>query len=226
MSEQTLSDKVDQLIRPGKVVKRQPDMHRVQVELADTPGGAMVTDWLPCVVPCGFDDCDYHLPDIGAYVVCIFRGNGMSDGFVLGCYYGGNKPPVTSGEKWHHKFKDGTFIEYDREEHKLTANVQGDIEAIATGNVTINTQGNETKTTQGNVSNSSQGSNSMSSQAGINLNAPSIAMGGAGGGATSGLINGNLRVTGDVIVNGISFLGHVHDKVTTGGDLSGVPVGG
>ena len=85
-----------------------------------------------------------------------------------------------------------------------------DVEASVTGNVEVTLQGNG-KVTAG-------GALELTSAAKIGLNTPALSMGGSGGGGTEAATQGNIRhrgnitVTGgDVTVNGISFLAHVHD---------------
>ena len=129
---------------------------------------------------------------------------------MLGSMYGAQMPPVSSGDKFHRTFSDGTTLEYDRAAHKLRASVRGDVEASVTGNVEVTLQGNG-KVTAG-------GALELTSAAKIGLNTPALSMGGSGGGGTEAATQGNIRhrgnitVTGgDVTVNGISFLAHVHD---------------
>ena len=116
--------------------------------------------------------------------------------------------------------RDGTTLEYDRAAHKLRASVRGDVEASVTGNVEVTLQGNG-KVTAG-------GALELTSAAKIGLNTPALSMGGSGGGGTEAATQGNIRhrgnitVTGgDVTVNGISFLSHVHD--CPHGGATGVP---
>lgn len=48
---------------------------------------------------------------------------------------------------------------------------------------------------------------------------------GINSGAGPVAITGVVQVTGDVVINGISFMGHMHTGVVTGGDDTGIPVG-
>lgn len=186
--------KMNELARVGFVVSRQPEKHRVRVEFRDTVTAKLVSGWLPVLVPRASADMAFDLPDVGDQVLCLFLGNGLEEGFVLGSMYGAQMPPVSSGDKFHRTFSDGTTLEYDRAAHKLRASVRGDVEASVTGNL------------------------ELTSAAKIGLNTPALSMGGSGGGGTEAATQGNIRhrgnitVTGgDVTVNGISFLGHVHD---------------
>ena len=83
---------------------------------------------LPIMVKQTKDNKDYWVPDIDEPVICIFLPTGIESGFILGAYYNQkDKPPVTDQNKRTVKFKDGTIIEYDRKQHKLTADVKGDM---------------------------------------------------------------------------------------------------
>ena len=131
-----LYDLICQMVRVGFVSVRDPDRHRVRVEFQDITGGAIVSDWLQVLAPRAWDDQEYDLPDEGEQVLCLFLPFGRERGFVLGSMYGAASPPVTSGDKWHRKFKDGTWLEYDRASHELTGVVVGDVNLSAGGSIT------------------------------------------------------------------------------------------
>ncbi|MBD5640941.1 MAG: phage baseplate assembly protein V, partial [Desulfovibrio sp.] len=151
---------------------------------------------LPVLCPRACEDMQYDLPDIGDQVLCLFLPYGLEQGFVIGAMYGKKAPPVQSGDKWHRVFKDGTTLEYDRAEHKLTANVQGDVELVATGNVTMQ----------------AQGPISASSQDSITAQAPRVQISGT---------SGNMEMqSGDVRASSISLVHHVHTCPACGADTS------
>ena len=133
--------KMNELARVGFVVSRQPEKYRVRVEFRDTVTAKLVSGWLPVLVPRASADMAFDLPDVGDQVLCLFLGNGLEEGFVLGSMYGAQMPPVSSGDKFHRTFSDGTTLEYDRAAHKLRASVRGDVEASVTGNVEVTLQG-------------------------------------------------------------------------------------
>ena len=149
--------KMNQLFKVGYVTARRPEKHRVKVEIRDTVKKTLVTKFLPVLVPCACSDLHFDLPAIGDEVLCCFLPNGLEQGFVIGSLYGKQDPPVKEADKFHRLFKDGTFIEYDKENHKLTCDVKGDVEIICKGNFTINSKGNV----------KIQGGGSMDVQAGI-----------------------------------------------------------
>lgn len=75
---------------------------------------------------------------MGELVVCGFYEDDWDTGFVLGAIYNHkDKPPVEDKDKLVIKFKDNTFIEYDRKNNKLTIFVQGDINITAIGHIVI-----------------------------------------------------------------------------------------
>lgn len=194
MEPEQLSDLLAQCIRPGTVTARDAAKLRVQVRCADTVTAPLVTDWLPVLVSRACGDCQYDLPDVGDAVLCLFLPHGREAGFVLGSFYSGGVPPVADGDKWRRTFRDGTTLEYDRKAHKLTADVRGDVDVTATGSVT------------GRI----KGAVSISSAAQIALTAPAMSLGGDGG-STEADMRGTFRLQdGDIIVEGISFLKHVH----------------
>lgn len=195
MTDEQLRDLMAQMIRVGFVSARQPERMRVCVELRDTPTAALVTDWLPVLCSRASGDLAYDLPDVGDQVLCLFLPYGLEQGFVLGAMYGKAGPPVSSGDKWHRKFSDGTVLEYDRAAHRLTADVQGDVRLATSGGLEAEVGG----------------AVSITGKAGMTLMAPSMQMGGKGGG-TQAAMQGTFQLKdGDIIVEGISFLHHVHD---------------
>lgn len=117
--------KETKIVRIGTVSSTNPETATVKVVFSDIDN--MVTTDLPVIVPQGIKNKYYAMPDVGENVLCIFIGQGVGDGFCLGCFYTPSViPPVSNQNKVHYAFEDGTFIEYDREEHKLTADVNGD----------------------------------------------------------------------------------------------------
>lgn len=195
MTDEQLKDLMAQMIRVGFVSARQPKRMRVRVELRDTPTAALVTDWLPVLCPRASGDMAYDLPDVGDQVLCLFLPYGLEQGFVVGAMYGKGSPPASSGDIWKRRFSDGTALEYDRAAHKLTADVRGDVRLETTGGLEA----------------AVAGAVSITGKAGMTLMAPSMQMGGMDGG-TQAAMQGTFRlIDGDIIVEGVSFLHHVHD---------------
>jgi phage baseplate assembly protein V len=145
------------LIRYGKISSVNPSLAMARVAFADKPDGSgnpMISQLLPIIVPGSLKNKHYHIPDVNEDVLCLFLPNGLQRGFILGSFYNvNNPPPVTSGDKEHVTFSDGTVVEYDRAAHALTVNVQGTVNVTATGgvNVTGNVNVTGTITASGNV---------------------------------------------------------------------------
>ena len=125
-----------ELIKVGVVTNTYPDEAKVRVKIVSSDDE--ISYKLPVVVRKTQDDKDYWMPDIGEHVVCLFLGNGVEDGFVLGAIYSDkDKVPVESQDKWHKTFKDGTTIEYDRKSHVLSIHSVGDIAIVSDTHITL-----------------------------------------------------------------------------------------
>lgn len=124
------------MIKVGKVVAIDEKTCKVRVQLLDNDG--VITYWLPVIVNKSKDDKFYWLPDIDEEVLVAFLDNGIEQGFVLGAAYNEkDKTPIQDKDKYHIRFADGTVIEYDRKNHKLTIDCKGDIEIRASGNIKL-----------------------------------------------------------------------------------------
>jgi len=63
---------------------------------------------------------DYYMPSVGDQCLCLFLGNGMEDGFILGTLYSINNKPNTSGQIVRKvQFGDGGYIEYSQGDLKI-----------------------------------------------------------------------------------------------------------
>lgn len=202
----------------GTVVARDPDKHKVRVQFPDHDN--MVSDWLPVGVQKSLGDFDYWLPDLQTQVACLMDENYEFGVVVCAIYSDADLPPISNPDLFYKQFKDGTNIQYDRAAHKLSANVQGDVELTTTGTVTSDSQGLTT----------------IKAAAGIVLQAPSINMASYNGTAGAGTINGTLHVTGNITgdaevrdsVRTMSgdraiYNGHTHPENGEGGGTTNQP---
>lgn len=69
------------------------------------------------------------MPEPGDHVLCIFRGNGLSDGFCLGSLYDGSYDMPADQSQRGIYFEDGSYAYFDKN--------TGSIEIKAIGNVRI-----------------------------------------------------------------------------------------
>ena len=95
---------------------------------------SLVSWWLPVMQPKTLADQVYWMPDVEEHVVCLMDEH-SEFGVVMGAIYSAaDSPPVASLDKLHIRMKDGSSIEYDREEHQLAVHVVG-------GDVTLQVDG-------------------------------------------------------------------------------------
>lgn len=208
MTEQQIADRMAQMIRVGFVSARQPERMRVRVELRDTVNAGLVTDWLPVLCPRASRDMVHDLPDVGDQVLCLFLSYGLEQGFVLGAMYGRQSPPVTSGDKWHRTFSDGTTLEYDRASHTLSGKIQGHMNLSCTGNMTLEAPLVYVRGTLVNTAKDGSAGKSVFS-----------------GGMT--VTDGGINVLGaDVVASGVSLVSHLTTGVQPGSGQSSNPAGG
>lgn len=125
-----------QFIRHG-IITSVLTNNTARVQFPDLDG--IVSYDLPILVPNAGKNQNQTPPDVGCSAVCLMMPTGHSDGFILGCYYDGQKSaPIGSlSKKLHWTFEDGTVLEYDVAKHQLFADVKGAIEAKATTTSTL-----------------------------------------------------------------------------------------
>ncbi|GHV50442.1 baseplate protein [Synergistales bacterium] len=127
-------------VRDGHVSSYDPATHTARVVFADK--GDMVSYPFQVIVPNSLKNRDEVHLDVGEHVVCVCLGNGIETGFVLGSLYDAkNSPTVADKDKRVTIFEDGTSVEYDRKEHKMTVNVKGDVSVDIKGSAVVNVEG-------------------------------------------------------------------------------------
>jgi phage baseplate assembly protein V len=116
------------LIRIGTVSSINYRQGKLRVCFEDQD--SIVTDELPML------SFEYEMPKIGEPVLCLFLGNGISNGFCLGRYYYDSDLPVEYGQDIYFKrlLKDAT-IKYDRAAKTYTLIAK---EIVFNGNLQIN----------------------------------------------------------------------------------------
>ncbi len=170
------------MLRFGIVTNVDEKRAMVRVNFQDMDG--TISYWLPVLVPKSHKDRYYYMPDIGEHVVCLMDET-CEEGVVLGAIYSeADNPPERSKDKYHIKFADGTTIEYDRAEHKLRADVKGDVSIKVTGRCDVNCQNQIF----------------IRSATNITIQAPSLNM--KGGSPAEGEFEGNFRIRGNLYVYG------------------------
>ena len=131
---------VENIIRIGIVTQVYDDRATVRVQFPDDD--EEVSWEFPVLQRKTLRDKDYWLPDIGEHVVVVMLPYGQEQGFVIGALYSdAERPPESTRDKKVIVFEDGTRIEYDRKNHKLYADVKGDVEVKVSGELTAEVQG-------------------------------------------------------------------------------------
>ncbi len=166
----------------------------VRVQLPD--GDNMVSAPLRVLQRRSLKDKAQCLPDIGEPVACLFSGQGLESGVVLGAHYSTQTPaPGQQASTDYVVYEDGTEIWYDRKAHKLIARVRGEVSIRSLGELVAE------------------------SASSITLKAPHIRLEGE-----VSVLKGSLSVPdGDVSGGGVSLGEHTHGGVESGPAESGPP---
>ncbi|MDR0476764.1 MAG: phage baseplate assembly protein V [Desulfobulbaceae bacterium] len=125
------------VLRFGTVTEVDEKAGAARVKIDDA--GGTVTAPLRVMQRRALKDQEQSLPDIGEHVACLFSGQGFEQGLIIGAHYSDKNPsPARPAHVWYYKFEDNTEIEYDRQEHRLTMNISGDIIIKARGTIKMN----------------------------------------------------------------------------------------
>lgn len=114
------------LVRVGVVSSINHASGRVRVTFPDKD--KIVTDELPLLA------FEYNMPAVGDAVLCLFLGNGLSNGFCLGKYYSDNNQPIESGDIFY-KDLGGAVCKYNKSTKTLTISADN---IVINGDVSIN----------------------------------------------------------------------------------------
>lgn len=210
-----LESKQANMNRVGKVTALLPEKGMVRVEFGDR--SELVSYELPVVVKQTLKNKDSYMPDIGEHVTCMFLGNGVEQGFVLGAIYSdADTAANTDPNKRGVTFEDGTEVYYDRVANKLNIIVAGNgLVEVTCKEATINADTSVlVDTPQATFTGAVTVQGLFTYQAGMN--------GSGGSGAT---LNGDFRVVGSAFQHNSKNVGstHTHTGVTPGSGNTGTP---
>ena len=166
--------------RFGEVVAVDEKTGTARIKLPD--GEGLVSMPLRVCQRRTLKDQAQELPDVGEHVACLFTGQGFEQGLILGAVF--SEPDPSPGRPPHVDYRiyeDGTEIEYDREEHKLTANVKGSADVQADKDVNLRSKTVLTL----------QGDNQ------INLATPTLMIGGLDGGSCDTTMTADIKHRGE-----------------------------
>lgn len=184
---------------------------------------SITTDWMPIVFPYTMTDKVSYILNTNEHVACLCDQY-LEEGVILGAIHSDPEPPDDGAAlgKFRKVFADGTYIEYDKNAHTLTANVQGDVNVTAKN---INATAIEKISVQ---------SPTIELKGDVNvlgiLSAGALSLGTvAGASGADGKVHGDINIDGEVNASGdvksgtISLQTHVHGGVSSGTSSTAPP---
>jgi len=119
---------LENLVKVAVVKTYKPETHTAVVQFKDHD--EILSKELPVLTPFTQDNKAYFPLAENQKVIVLFLPVGENtDGFIIGTLFDkDNPPPVKDRNKFHIKFEDGTSFEYDKQNSKLTINVNKDTE--------------------------------------------------------------------------------------------------
>ena len=114
-----LARRLANVVRPGVVAEVDSGAAAVRVRYAEAADA--VTAWLPFLAARAGGDVSWWPPEIGEQVVVLAPSGELSQGVVLGALYSDAHPAPAAADRHRVEYADGAVIEYDREAHRLRA---------------------------------------------------------------------------------------------------------
>lgn len=196
------------LIRIGVVTELDDANARVKVRT-----GGLITDWLPWLTHRACEDRSWWAPEPGEQVVVLSPYGDQSQAVVMPAIYQTAYPaPANLRTTSRVEFKDGAFVEYDREGHHYHLDVPagGSITLHIGGTTLLLEDGKTTLSTPQLLVDSPQSTftGTVTVQGLLTYLAGMV---GKGGGGAAASIQGSVSViSGDVTADGISLKTHTH----------------
>ena len=207
------NDRSMAVMRLGEIVEVQPEQHKARVVFDDDD--SLVSDLLPIIVPNSLENKDFHLPDIGEDVLCLFGTSGLEDGYILGSIYAGEiAPPSESKDVRMVKFADGSVFKFDRKSSTFEIEIGSTKIKFDKNNVEVETSEKVAVKSRREVNIEGAAAVNIKTPV-LNLNVGGTTMKLNGSNATIESQNltfkGNMDVTGNLTVSGNGdFSGKVH----------------
>ncbi|MCP3943465.1 MAG: phage baseplate assembly protein V [Desulfobacteraceae bacterium] len=175
--------------------------------------GDLVTAPLPWVTRRAGKDRDFWAPEPGEQVLLVCPCGDPALGVVIPAIYRDDFPAPASEASIHRiVYSDGTTLEYNRETHKLSGNVKGDVNLKVDNNVTIKTENKV-------VIEAAKGADIIAPVISLSGN---VSQAGSGGGQGSEIKKANTKQTGEFILNGAFIVNGpftVNDNITATGSI-------
>lgn len=209
-------------IRIGVVAQLDEANARVKVN-----AGGLTTDWLPWLTARAGEDRSWWAPEPGEQVLVLSPYGDPSQAVVLPAIYQDAHPaPASARTKHRVEYKDGAFVEYDREGHHYHLDVPsgGSITLHIGGTTMLLEDGKATLTTPELLVDSPQ--STFTGQVTVQgLLTYLNGMNGSTGSGASASITGNIDFSGGSLTHNGKNIGstHTHSGVQPGGGTTGAP---
>ncbi|MGL0933110.1 phage baseplate assembly protein V [Vibrio vulnificus] len=164
---------LSEMIQFGTVIEVQAKPLRYKVQFDKN----RVSGWIPMNVSHAAEVRSWKPLQVGEQVV-VLKPFGAQGGVIVASLNQTKfDQPKDKLNLYYHEFPDGTWLEYDMEEHKLTGHVEGDLilttagnaKLTATQNVELKSSGDMTFNSEGAMTFHSKGAMSQSTDATMNL---------------------------------------------------------
>jgi phage baseplate assembly protein V len=130
LAVQDLSRRMDNLLRPGKILAVDYERGRATVRLAEN----LVTTWLPYFARRAGNTIDWDPPEPGEQCLVLAPGGELAGGFILTGLYSSTHPaPAKTPNLTLRKYPDGLELSYDHSAHTLTIAREEDLSVIVKG---------------------------------------------------------------------------------------------
>lgn len=126
-----LESRLRTLAMAGSISHVKPGSSRVRVKLLDR-----VSAWMPLLMPAGKMLKVWWQPEVGDQVLVISPSGNADCGFAIAGIYGGECGEPGTKDTVVAEFKDGSRLEYNTAEHRLSVSVNGDVD-LACNNAAI-----------------------------------------------------------------------------------------
>ena len=195
-----IARRLENIIRNGTIAEVDYQSARVRVKYdEDESGNDILTDWLPWLTTRAGNDRTWWAPELGEQVLILSPSGNLALGTVLPAINQTAHPaPESDPNKHRTVYEDGSFVEYDRNAHKLTVTVNG-------GDAVLNTTGNLDAAVGGDALVNAGGNAEVDAQGHAKVTANKIDLDGAGGGGVKGAVQGDCTC---------AFTGAPHPQVS------------
>ncbi|EPU2896287.1 phage baseplate assembly protein V [Vibrio vulnificus] len=169
---------LSEMIQFGTIIEVQAKPLRYKVQFDEN----RVSGWIPMNVSHAAEVRSWKPLQVGEQVV-VLKPFGAQGGVIVASLNQTKfDQPKDKLNLYYHEFPDGTWLEYDMEEHKLTGHVEGDLilttagnaKLTATQNVEIKSRGDMTFNSEGQMTFHSKGKVTHSADSPINIITPRL----------------------------------------------------